>query len=47
MGRLGWKKVENDYSVRSVIDRYVELLEAVARRRPEGPAVGRPRVVSA
>ncbi len=47
MGRLGWQKVENDYSVRSVIDRYVELLEAVARRRPEGPAVGRPRVVSA
>ena len=38
MGRIGWRRVQQNYSVQAVIDRYVELLEAVARQRPDSPA---------
>ncbi len=33
MGRAGRKRVERHYSVEAVIDRYVELLEALARQK--------------
>ena len=37
MGRVGRRIVERRYSVDAVIDRYVELLESVARRGPSRP----------
>lgn len=44
MGKAGRRRVCRHYSVNAVIDRYVELFEAVARRRPED--YGRPQQLS-